>query len=149
MTEDEFMASIDKSKFSTEGYAKRVPKPWGFELLLVPDGGPYMMKIEHIEAGKRLSLQVHDNKSESWTILSGRAAVIFENPDGELVQVELEPGMGYTSQLGQKHRLVGITDCEIVEASTPELGTTWRLEDDYSRPDETEEVRSEPNRGWK
>jgi hypothetical protein len=33
--------------------------------------------------------------------------------------------------------LIGITDCDIIEASTPELGTTWRLEDDFARPDET------------
>ena len=34
-----------------------------------------------------------------------------------------------------------MTDAVIFEASTPELGTTHRLEDDYARPDETEQVR--------
>jgi hypothetical protein len=28
-----------------------------------------------------------------------------------------------------------------VEVSTPEIGTTFRLEDDYQRPDETETLR--------
>jgi hypothetical protein len=37
--------------------------------------------------------------------------------------------------------LVGITDCDIIEVSTPEQGTTWRLEDDYARPDETPQQR--------
>ena len=43
--------------------------------------------------------------------------------------------------VGQRHRLIGITDCDIFEVSTPEIGTTFRLEDDYKRPDETEEMR--------
>jgi hypothetical protein len=38
---------------------------------------------------------------------------------------------------------VGITDCDILEVSTPEIGTTFRLEDDFKRPDETEELRKE------
>jgi mannose-6-phosphate isomerase len=146
---DEFLKTIDKAAFTTEGFVKRVPKPWGYELLFVADGGPYMVKIMHIEAGKRQSLQVHDGKSETYVMASGRAAVLIENAAGEMVQVELEPGKGYTTKLGQKHRLLGLTDCDILEASTPEDGTTWRLEDDYARPDETEELREEPNRGWK
>jgi mannose-6-phosphate isomerase len=145
----DFLKTVDKSGFSTESYVKRVPKPWGYELHLLPDGGPYMMKIIHINAGARLSLQAHDAKSESWTLHSGQAAVLVENANGELVQVELQAGVGYTSQIGQRHRLVGITDCDVIEASTPEIGTTWRLEDDYARPDETEAVRADPNRGWK
>ncbi|HEY6736179.1 MAG TPA: cupin [Candidatus Saccharimonadia bacterium] len=145
---DDFLATVDKSGFLTTSYVKRVPKPWGFELHLLPEGGPYMMKVLHINQGARLSMQAHDAKSESWIVHSGRAGVILENAAGELQEIELKPGEGYTSQIGQRHRLYGITDCEVVEASTPELGTTWRLEDDYARPDETEELRKDPNRGW-
>ena len=54
------------------------------------------------------------------------------------------PGSATRAQIGQRHRLVGITDCDILEVSTPEIGTTHRLEDDYARPDETEAVRSSP-----
>lgn len=100
-----------------------------------------MGKIIHISEGARLSLQLHDQKQESWLLINGRAAVIWENSDGELIQTELEKGSGYSTQVGQRHRLVGITDCDVVEVSTPELGTTWRLEDDYGRPNETPEQR--------
>ncbi len=145
----DFLAQVDKSGFVTTPYVKRVAKPWGYELHLMTDGGPYMMKILHINKGCRLSLQAHDAKSETWTVHAGKAGVLIENASGELVEIELEAGMGYTSQLGQRHRLIGLTDCDVVEASTPEVGTTWRLEDDYSRPDETEAMRVDPNRGWK
>lgn len=133
--------SFDPSGFTTEPYVKRVEKPWGYELHWVPADAPYLGKLLHISAGARLSLQVHDVKRESWLLVGGRAAVIWENNSGELTETELQPGQGYTIQTGQKHRLKGITDCDIVEVSTPEAGTTWRLEDDYARPDETPEQR--------
>jgi len=132
---------FDKTTFSVGAYSKRVEKPWGYEVHWTPADKPYMGKILHINAGARLSLQVHDKKQESWTLISGQAKVIWENSSGELVETELQMGQGYTCALGQKHRLAGITDCDVMEVSTPEIGTTFRLEDDYSRPDETPEQR--------
>ena len=132
---------FDKTKFSTSPYVRRIEKPWGWEIHWVPEGIPYMGKILHVSAGKRLSLQAHDQKQESWFIINGRGKVVWENEKGELIETELDAGQGYTCKIGQRHRLVGITDCDIVEVSTPEMGTTWRLEDDYARPDETPEQR--------
>lgn len=136
-------------KFNTKPYLKRVEKPWGYEVHFTPDNLPYMDKIHYIKASKRLSLQIHDKKIESWFLKKGRAKIIWENENGDLVETEMEEGYGYTCQIGQKHRLLGITDCEIIEVSTPEIGNTYRLEDDYARPTETEELRKDPNRGWK
>jgi mannose-6-phosphate isomerase len=132
---------FDPSEFSNEPYVKRVEKPWGYELHWVREGEPYIGKILHINAGTQLSLQVHDEKSESWFMMNGHAAVVWENNRGELIETELQPGQGYSTKVGQKHRLKGITDCDIIEVSSPESGTTWRLEDDYARPDETPEQR--------
>lgn len=132
---------FDREGFNNEPYARRIEKPWGYELHWVPEGAPYMGKILHVNEGARLSLQLHDEKQESWLLIKGRAAVVWEDRDGELVQMELEQGQGYSTQVGQRHRLVGITDCDVVEVSTPEIGTTWRLEDDYARPHETPEQR--------
>ena len=73
---------------------------------------------------------------------------MIEDGISELREIELTYGAGYTTKLGQGHRLYGITDCAVAEASTPELGTTLRLKDDYARPDETEDMRKEPNRGY-
>ncbi len=144
----DFLKTIDKSGFNAEPTAKRTEKPWGYEVLLTATDSPYAMKIIHINAGARLSLQAHDKKTETWTVLSGRPAVMMEDTSGELQQIELKPGVGYTSAIGQRHRLIGLDDCDVLEASTPEIGVTLRLEDDYARPDETEEMRAQPNRGW-
>jgi mannose-6-phosphate isomerase-like protein (cupin superfamily) len=134
--------------YSTEGASRRVEKPWGYEIHWTPADRPYVGKVLHIDAGRRLSLQVHDAKTESWLLMEGRAKVVWDVGSGELVETELQPGLGYSCQIGQRHRLVAITDCDIVEVSTPEIGTTQRLEDDYSRPDETEAVRERADRGW-
>ncbi|MEO5627526.1 MAG: cupin [Candidatus Saccharimonadales bacterium] len=133
--------NYDPKNFNNDAYAKKITKPWGYEVHWVPDSAPYMGKLLHINKGARLSLQVHDAKQESWFIANGKALVIWEDNQGKLVETELLPGNGYSTQLGQKHRLVGVTDCDIIEVSTPEKGTTWRLDDDYARPDETPDQR--------
>lgn len=142
------MAINTFKKFDTQAYVRRIEKPWGWEIHFTPDDKPYMGKIIHINAGARLSLQVHDKKKESWFLMSGRGKVIWEAEEGgELVETELEVGRGYSCEVGQKHRLAGITNCDIIEVSTPEIGTTFRLEDDYKRTDETPEEREKRNKG--
>ncbi len=132
---------FDPSGFSNDSYVKRVEKPWGYELHFVREGLPYMTKLEHINKGHRQSMQIHDTKEETFILIKGRGGVIWENNKGELITTEFEPFKGYTIPIGQKHRLISITDCDIIEGSTPEAGTTWRLEDDYARPDETPSQR--------
>lgn len=135
--------SFDKSKFTNSPYVKKIEKPWGYELHWVPEGKPYLAKIEHINARQRMSLQIHDQKQESWYLMNGRAKVVWDDSNGNLVETEMQFGVGYSCSVGQRHRLVGITDCDVIEVSTPEMGITYRLEDDYKRPDETPEVRKQ------
>jgi mannose-6-phosphate isomerase-like protein (cupin superfamily) len=135
--------TFDPSNFSVAPYAKRIEKPWGYEIHWVPEGAPYMGKVLHINEGARLSLQVHDQKQESYFIMNGNASVIWENEKGQLVETRLEPGKGYSTKIGQKHRLKGLEGgADILEVSTPEAGTTWRLEDDYARKDQTPQERA-------
>ena len=134
--------NVEPTNFSRSSFRRRIEKPWGWELLWTAEGLPYAGKLLHLNGGARTSLQVHDQKNESWLLLRGRAKVIWENDSGELVDLELQPGQGYNCCEGRRHRLIGITDCEIVEVSTPEQGTTWRLDDDYNRPHETPLLRS-------
>lgn len=134
--------AFDSSDYDTSPYAKRIEKPWGYEIHWVPEDAPYMGKVLHVNEGARLSLQVHDEKQESWFIMAGKGAVIWENNQGEMVETVLEPGKGYSTKVGQKHRLKGLAGgCDILEVSTPEAGTTWRLEDDYARKHQTPQER--------
>ncbi len=141
MSDSPSAPSFNPRNFDTSPYVKRIEKPWGYELHWVRPGEPYIGKLLHVNAGARLSLQLHDLKQESWLLVGGQAAVIWEDNSGKLIETELQPGWGYSTRIGQKHRLRGITDADIIEVSTPEAGTTYRLEDDYARPDETPEQR--------
>ena len=90
------MPWFDRNEFGMAPYERRIEKPWGWELHWTPADLPYMGKLLHINEGARLSLQVHDAKSESWLLTSGRCKVVWENSAGELVETELTQGQGYT-----------------------------------------------------
>jgi mannose-6-phosphate isomerase-like protein (cupin superfamily) len=137
------MTSFDPATFSLNPLEKRIEKPWGYEILLSPPDAPYTSKLIHVRAGKRLSLQLHDIKVETQTLVAGRGVLVLEGTDGQLHDVEMQPGVGYHVAVGQRHRLCAAPDedATVFETSTPEIGTTLRLEDDYARPDETEQLR--------
>lgn len=127
-----------------------VKKPWGREIHLTPPDLPYMFKILCINAGEMISLQYHDQKQESWFLKSGQVKLLWQEMEGgPLIETVLEENKVYTCSVGQQHRLVGITDCEVWEVSTPEIGTTFRLDDIYNRPDETQEEREKRDKGAK
>ena len=130
-------------EYSLEPRAFRIEKPWGYEVLLSPADAPYTFKLIHVRAGKRLSLQLHDRKVETQTLVAGRGMLVLEGADGQLHEIDMQPGVGYHVAVGQRHRLCAAPDedATVFEASTPEAGTTLRLEDDYARPDETEDLR--------
>ena len=125
-----------------------IKKPWGKEVLLTPPDSPYVSKLLYINAGARLSLQYHDEKLETQCLVSGQVKLWLENEAGEMEAIEMEPATGYTIPVNRRHRLEAVSDSVVFEASTPETGTTVRVEDDYDRSDETEEVRNSNNRGW-
>ena len=112
-------------------FLMRVEKPWGHELIFTPKTLPYTGKILHINAGKRLSLQIHDKKQETQFLINGACNLIIDNSRRELETIEMKKGKGYTIMIGQRHRLQAVSDCDVFEVSTPEIGTTFRLEDDY------------------
>lgn len=135
--------------FSTTPHQEKIPKPWGFEIKFTPEDLPRAGKILNINAKKRLSFQYHDQKEETLCLISGQALLWLENFQGQIEKIPMETFKGYTIKPPQKHRIEAQQDSVIVEVSTPEIGTTVRLEDDYQRKDETEEIRKQPNRGWK
>lgn len=143
-----FRGAIDATQFDNTPYVRRVEKPWGYELHWVPDGLPYIGKILHLDEGKRMSLQVHDAKQETFFLFEGEMIVLLENKDGNMDEMVMKPGLGYVVKFGQKHRLIGGKGGgSVVEASLPESGNTYRLEDDYSRPTETPEQRQLRDKG--
>src|SRR5690348_2037394 len=116
------MADPTLAGFSLEPHARRIDKPWGYEILLSPTDVPYTAKLIHVKAGRRLSLQLHDTKIETQTLVAGRGVLVLEGADGQLHDIQMQPGVGYHIAVGQRHRLCAADDedATVFEASTPE-----------------------------
>jgi mannose-6-phosphate isomerase-like protein (cupin superfamily) len=116
--------------------APRQDKPWGYEVIFAGVDGKYVGKIIHVSAGHALSLQYHQWKEETSSVLSG-AALIEHGPSPEaLTSQHLGPGDTIHLPPGVLHRITAITDLTFVEASTAQPG--WRedvvrLDDKYGR----------------
>jgi mannose-6-phosphate isomerase len=110
---------------------RKVDKPWGHEIIFAHTK-TYAGKILFLRAGERLSLQYHERKEETIFLLSGRLELQIES-GGRLETRILEAGEGAHIAPGVRHRMSGVTDCQIAEASTAELSDVVRLEDAYGR----------------
>lgn len=109
----------------------RVEKPWGYELIWAHTDR-YVGKVLHINSGHKLSLQFHKVKDETVHLLSGRMLLVIDEGHG-LIERELAPGDSYRIVPGTVHRMIALADCDVLEASTPELDDVVRLEDSYGR----------------
>jgi mannose-6-phosphate isomerase-like protein (cupin superfamily) len=111
----------------------RVEKPWGHELIWAHTDR-YVGKILHIKAGQALSVQYHERKDETVHLLSGEMVYWVQLPgDTELRDQQLRPGDSFRITPGTIHYMEAVTDCDVLEASTPELDDVVRLKDRYGR----------------
>ncbi len=110
---------------------RRVPKPWGHEDIWA-ETSRYVGKVLHIAAGQSLSRQFHRQKDETFLVQRGTMRLEL-GPASELSVLTLSPGDTYHCAPGTIHRMVAVTDVEVVEVSTPELDDVVRLEDAYGR----------------
>ncbi|MFL5276974.1 MAG: cupin domain-containing protein [Myxococcales bacterium] len=110
----------------------RVEKPWGHELIWARTDR-YVGKILHVCAGQALSLQYHERKDETIHVLTGTVRFQTGREGETLGERMLEPGESFRIRPLTLHRMIAITDCDILEASTPELDDVVRVEDRYGR----------------
>src|SRR3954467_7469017 len=105
----------------------RVEKPWGHELIWARTER-YVGKILHIKQGHALSLQYHLNKDETVHVLTGRMRFQTGGEGEELHDRGLGAGGSFHIPPPPRHRMIAETDCDILEASTPELDDVVRLD---------------------
>ena len=122
---------------------RTVPKPWGHETIWAANE-LYVGKMLHINAGHALSLQYHNMKDETIHLLSGRMIYRVGKSDGRskmedggvtpsLEVVEMNPGESFRNSPGFIHQMEAVTDCVLLEVSTPHLDDVVRLTDRYGR----------------
>jgi mannose-6-phosphate isomerase len=116
--------------------AARQDKPWGHELIYAANEGRYIGKIIHVNAGGSLSLQYHQEKEETISVISGEALIQYGPSADRLADRKFGPGDTIHLPPGVLHRITAISDLDFAEAST--AGPGWRedvvrLEDRYGR----------------
>jgi mannose-6-phosphate isomerase len=110
-----------------------VPKPWGYEIIWAKTDH-YVGKILHVKAGEQLSVQYHNKKDETVYLLSGEMVYRVKLPGSEQLQdMKLKQGESFRVAPLTVHYIQAVTDCDILEASTPHLDDVVRLEDRYGR----------------
>jgi mannose-6-phosphate isomerase len=124
------------SQQATVYQAARQDKPWGHEVIFAALDGLYAGKIIYVTAGQSLSLQYHQEKDETISVLSGEALFEYGPDELELTQQRFGPGDTIHLPVGVRHRVTAITDLTFAEASTAAAG--WRddvvrLDDRYGR----------------
>jgi quercetin dioxygenase-like cupin family protein len=120
---------------------KIVAKPWGREIWYA-DQAAYAGKVLEVKAGKRLSLQYHERKTETLYLLSGRVNLTFvplaEGADPAAVVPPAPyvwtPGQAAHIPVRAIHRFEALEDSVLLEVSTPDLTDVVRLQDDFQRP---------------
>lgn len=110
---------------------RRVDKPWGYELIWAHTER-YVGKLLHIAEGQKLSRQYHRTKDETFFVQAGSMRLEIGEGEG-LRALELGPGQAFHCPPGTVHRMVALTDVDVIEVSTPELDDVVRLEDAYGR----------------
>lgn len=110
---------------------RRVTKPWGYEIVWAQTDR-YVGKILHINAGEKLSRQYHVKKDETFLVESGEMNLeIGEGPELRVIRMRVRDAFHCPPRT--IHRMIAVTDVDVVEVSTPELDDVVRLEDAYGR----------------
>lgn len=111
---------------------RQAERPWGRWLVLDESAGYKVKRIE-VEAGKRLSYQAHEHRSEHWVVLDGVAQCTV---DGVVSQIGV--GQSIDIPAGTKHRLGNpgsgaLTIIEVQRGPYTGEDDIIRFEDDYGR----------------
>jgi mannose-6-phosphate isomerase len=83
---------------------KRVEKPWGHEIWWAQTDS-YAGKLLIVDAGQRLSVQMHREKDETSYLLSGRLLVLQGPSAEQLTERTLMPGSSWRNEPGVVHTI--------------------------------------------
>jgi mannose-6-phosphate isomerase-like protein (cupin superfamily) len=112
---------------------KVIEKPWGKEEIWA-ETEFYVGKVLYIEPGHRLSLQHHEEKTETIRVGFGELELEYGPSPDKLEKITLGPLECFHIPAGMVHRMKAIgMFTEVFEVSTPHLDDVVRHSDDYGR----------------
>ena len=104
-------------------------RPWGEEILLVLVPGKYMLKELRVKAGSKGGLQYHRFKDECGILLEGEMIIRYSDGRGGLEEKTIKSGDAFHFSPGGIHQEEAVTDCRIIEASSPHFNDRVRVEE--------------------
>ena len=106
-------------------------RPWGTEDLLALVSKQFSVKRLKIKAGNKGGLQYHRFKDEVAIMISGQMLIRYDLGDKILQEKIVNAGEVVHFPPGLVHQEEAITDCEIIEASSPHFNDRVRMEEAY------------------
>ena len=107
------------------------PRPWGEELMLFAVPGAYTFKKLVMRKGAKGGLQYHHKKDEGGYLVSGELLIRYDAGDGNISERTVKEGECMHFPVGSVHQEEALTDCVIIEVSTPFLNDRVRVEEEY------------------
>jgi mannose-6-phosphate isomerase-like protein (cupin superfamily) len=92
----------------------------------------FSVKLLRVHAGNKGGLQFHRLKDEVAVLISGEMLIRYDLGDGRLRERVIKSGEVVHFPPGLVHQEEAITDCVLVEASTPHFNDRVRMEEAYS-----------------
>ena len=106
-------------------------RPWGKEELLVLIPKILTLKKLTIKKGSAGGLQYHRKKNECGYLLKGKLLVKYDDGSKKLKKKILKKGQFFHFKPYGVHQEIALTDCIILEASSPHFNDRVRVEDLY------------------
>jgi mannose-6-phosphate isomerase len=108
-------------------------RPWGSEDLLALVSKQFSVKRLKVKAGNKGGLQFHRLKDEVAVLISGEMLIRYDLGDKVLRERIIKAGDVVHFPPGLVHQEEAITDCEIIEASSPHFNDRVRMEEFYGQ----------------
>ena len=109
------------------------PRDWGQETLLAVVPGHFSFKRLTMKAGSKGGLQFHHKKDECGYLVSGEMIIRFDEA-GIISERLIRAGSVFHFPPGAVHQEEAVTDCVIIEVSTPYANDRVRVEEKYGLP---------------
>ena len=106
-------------------------RPWGEEVLLSLIPKKISLKILKIKKGMKGGIQFHHKKDVCGYLISGKLKIRYDPGNGKLKDKILSKGHSFYFPQGSIHQEIAITDCVIIEASTPYFNDRVRVDERY------------------
>ncbi|MDB9760446.1 cupin domain-containing protein [Pelagibacteraceae bacterium] len=107
-------------------------RDWGKEILLLLVSKKFSVKLIKIKKGRKGGLQYHRKKNECGYLLSGKLLIKYDLGKKMLNKKILKKGDVFHFPPKLIHQELALSDCQILEVSTPHFNDRVRVEKKFN-----------------